>query len=52
MVCWAAPVCTVGVWRSKRDGVTEERAGGGAKDEHRGPEEPCMVPRTSEPRGA
>lgn len=49
---WAAAVCVVGVWRSERDGVIEERAGGGAEAQHRGPEEPCMVPRTAEPRGA
>lgn len=28
---WAAAICVVGVWRSERDGVFEERAGGGAK---------------------
>ena len=32
--CCAAAVCVVGVWRSERDGVTEERAGGGAEAQH------------------
>lgn len=31
---WAAAVCVVGVWWPERDGVFEERAGGGAEAQH------------------
>ena len=52
LLCVCVCVCVVGVQWSERDGFFEERARGGAEAQHRGPEEPRMVPWPTEPRGA
>lgn len=40
------------IWRTERDGCSEEGAGGRAEARHRGPQEPCVVPRSYRQRGA